>query len=226
MNRRRPAVALFLVLAVGWMLAFGWRGCHRARELARPPVALAVEAIAAQSDPAKLATLGRRQANPRLKRIVYFLAQARDAGADPAAVIQAAQKANGSAGTPRAALVSAGLLRNLKIADGLGLLTPDNRARLSRGNAPIVTRGPYAGQPAEVDHVVPLALAGELDHELANLELLPETLNRRKSDKVGARQVDYARRFRDAGLLLPGTFERVQSAFHPELAGEPEPALF
>lgn len=30
-----------------------------------------VDAITAQSDPAKLASLGKRQANPRLKRILY-----------------------------------------------------------------------------------------------------------------------------------------------------------
>lgn len=33
-----------------------------------------IRAVAAQSDPAKLATLGERQANPRLKRILFYLA--------------------------------------------------------------------------------------------------------------------------------------------------------
>ena len=47
------------------------------------------------------------------------------------AIIRASQRANGSADTPRAPLVEAGLLRNLKIADGLGLLTPENRRLLS-----------------------------------------------------------------------------------------------
>lgn len=79
------AVTLFLALAFALALAFGWRGCHRQAELTRPAVAVAGQAIAAQSDPAKLATLGRRKANPRLKRIVFYLAQARDAGANPAA---------------------------------------------------------------------------------------------------------------------------------------------
>lgn len=118
--------------------------------------------------------------------------------------------------------MEAGLLRNLKIADGLGLLTPENRQRLKRGAAPIVTRGPYAGQPAEVDHIVPRALAPELDHELANLELLPETLNRRKSARVGERHLDYAQRFQAAGLLRAGTFKRAPGTFRPAGTAEVE----
>ena len=66
-----------------------------------------------------------------------------------------------------------------------------------------------------MDHIVPLALAPELDHELASLELLPERLNRQKSARVGERQIDYARRFQVAGLLRAGTFVRVQGAFRP-----------
>lgn len=126
-----------------------------------------------------------------------------------------ASRANASAGTSRAPLVEAALLQNLKIADGLGLLTPVNREALRRGAVPTVTRGPYAGQRVEVDHVVPLFHAPELDHELANLELLPAGLNRAKGVRVGERQMDYARRFRDAGVLRAGTFERLQGVFRP-----------
>ena len=95
----------------------------------------------------------------------------------PADVIEQAQRANGSFGTPRALLVKASLMRNLKICDGLGLLTPENRQRLRHGQAPVVTRGPYRGEPVHVDHIVPLAHAWDVDNELANLELLPRTLN-------------------------------------------------
>ena len=77
----------------------------------------------------------------------------------------------------------------------------------------MVTRGPYLGQPAEVVHIVPLALAPELDHELANLELLPMTLNRRKGSRAGERQRDYARRFQAAGLLSASASAPVQGAF-------------
>ena len=40
--------------------------------------------------------LGSRATNPRLKRILYYLAVARDGGADPAEIIEQAQRTNGS----------------------------------------------------------------------------------------------------------------------------------
>ena len=97
-------------------------------------------------------------------------------------------------GTPnkRAALVKASLLQNLKIARELGLLTPDNLEHLRRGHAALASRGPYAGESVEIDHIVPISLAPEIGNELANLEMLPRTLNRQKSNRVGARQLAYA----------------------------------
>ncbi|MBE7158536.1 MAG: hypothetical protein INR62_08915 [Rhodospirillales bacterium] len=174
-----------------------------------------VTAIAAQSDPAKLTTLGSRAANPRLKRILYYLAQARAGGTEPGEVIDRAQKQNGSYGTPRAPLVKVSLLRNLKICDGLRMLTPENLASLRRGGAPTVMRGPYAGQKAEVDHIVPLAVVWNLGNELANLELLPASLNRGKSAKVGERQLDLARKFQNAGLITEEELAAVKVAFRP-----------
>ena len=180
-------------------------------------ISTCITAIAAQSDPAKLATLSLRSraANPRLKRILYYLAQARAAGANPGDVIEQAQQKNGSAGTPRAPLVKASLLRNLKICDGLGLLTESNLAGLRRGQAPTVTRGPYAFQKAEVDHIVPLARAPQVGNELANLEMLPAALNRAKSAKVGERQLALAKKFRDAGLISEAAMAAVQARFRP-----------
>ena len=202
-------------------------GTTVAAPLPRAPITEAIEtcvtAIASQSDPAKLATLGSRAANPRLKRIMYYLAAARAGGADPGDVIDQAQRANGSAGTRRAPLVKASLLRNLKICDGLAMLVDaENLAKLRRGNAPIARRGPYTGQIAEVDHIVPLAEAPEVGNELANLEMLPATLNRAKSDKVGERQLALAKKFHDAGLLSDAALASIQARFVPSGTGKYE----
>ena len=168
--------------------------------LASPPTPAA--AIAAQTDPAKLATLkGDRAANPRLQRCVYWLATAEAAGEKPEAVLDEAAKLNGTAGTPYAGFVRWGLLENLKIAHDLGLLTPDGMAELKRGKCATITKGQYAGQQAEADHVIPLALAPELGNQVMNLELLPAKLNRSKSDKITDRARVFARELYDAGLL-------------------------
>ena len=207
-----PAVTRFLIGVATLLCGYLALGALRASPAATQPasatasvlpaenLSTCVVAVAAQSAPAKLATLGRRQANPRRKRILYYLAEARAAGADPAAVADQAQQRNGSAGTPRAPLVKASLLRNLKICDGLGMITPENLAKLRRGNAPTVMRGPYAGQ---------------IGNELANLELLPAALNRAKSDKVGERQLALAKQFCAAGLLSPAELAEVQARFRP-----------
>jgi hypothetical protein len=169
-----------------------------------------VATVATLSDPAKLATLGERGADARLNKIVYWLDQARRRGLPPAQTIRVSQLLNGTR-EPRASLVRESLLRNLKIADGLGLLTAENRERLRRGRSATITRGPYAGKPAEIDHIVPYSLAKEAGNELANLEMLPEPLNRRKSNRMGDRQLAHARRLYDAGLISIDSLQRVES---------------
>jgi hypothetical protein len=62
-----------------------------------------------------------------------------------------------------------------------------------------------------VDHIVPRAVAPELDNVIANLELMPLKMNISKSAKMGARQQDYAKRFRAAGLLSPKRLDVILS---------------
>ena len=109
--------------------------------------------------PAKIDTLtASRAANPRLKKICYWLEAARREGKDPAAVIDAAQKADGCAGTARGNAEKAALLRNLTILERLGCLTDAGMEKLRRGNSPEITKGPYAGDVASVDHIIPRAV--------------------------------------------------------------------
>jgi hypothetical protein len=95
---------------------------------------------------------------------------------------------------PRRDMVKESLLRNLLIANRLGLLTPANLDAMKRGKSPTVTLGPYAGEITEVDHILPVAKFPQYGKEFWNLELMPQSLNRRKGDTVGQRQMDMLRR--------------------------------
>lgn len=190
--RHLLCVAVFGLLAVAGL-------CHDVASIA----------VAALTDPAKLETLSSpRASNPRLLKCIYWLNEASTRGKDAEAVVIEAQNLNGSTGQ-RATLVKAALVRNLDIAGKLGCLTEENLSKLRRGNSPTITAGPYTGEQAEVDHVIPIAIAPELGNEFANLELLPRTLNRKRGAKIGQRQRDYAQKFREAGLISLERFSQL-----------------
>lgn len=115
-------------------------------------------------------------------------------GIPPGSVIDATRHAR----TPRGQLAKESLLRNLTILERLGCLTEANLAKLRRGRAPTITRGPYTGEIAEVDHIVPVSKALQFENWIGNLEFMPRTLNRRKSDKMGDRQEAMMRKLRAA----------------------------
>ncbi len=170
-------------------------------------------AIANLTDPAKLATLkGERAANPRLQKCVYWLAYAEEQGMKPEAVLDEAAELNKTKGTPYAGFVRWGLLNNLKIAKELGLLTPAGMAELRRGKSATITKGEYAGQEAEADHTIPRAVCPELQNQVMNLELLPASLNRSKSDKITDRARVFAKELYDAGLLSEEGWKAVDKA--------------
>lgn len=164
-------------------------------------------------DPVKIDGLsGERAANPRLRKIIYWVETARRAGADPAAVIFDAQKRAGYSGTARADADRDSLLRNRVILERLGCLDDAGMAALRAGKAPTVTRGPYSNDVAEVDHIIPRAVVEELDDKLFNLEFMPMALNREKSAKIGVRQKQLAEKWNKAGLLSDPGFRAVMGS--------------
>jgi len=166
--------------------------------------------IAALTDPEKLGTLSReRAANPRLQKCIYWLATVKQRGGDPAKIIDDANEQNKVSGKPYAEFVKAQLLRNLKIAEELGLINPEGLAELRKGNCATITLGPYKGEEATADHIIPRAVCPELDNQIFNLELLPATLNSSKSDKIGDRQLDFAKKLNSVGLLSAKGLEAV-----------------
>jgi hypothetical protein len=44
---------------------------------------------------------------------------------------------------------------------------------LRKGNAPTITKGPYAGEIVTGDHIIPRSVCPELDNALFNLEFMP-----------------------------------------------------
>ena len=171
-----------------------------------------VRTVAALIDPVKLAALGERGANPRLNKLIYWLWHAEQRGLSPESSLNWALWLNGQQ-EPQAGLVKESLLRNVKIATQLGLLDAQNLDHLRHGRAAIVRSGPYRGEAVEIDHIVPYSLAPEVGNDLANLEMLPRTLNRRKSNLVNERQLAHAERLHTAGLLTQKSLDQVRKKF-------------
>jgi hypothetical protein len=155
-------------------------------------------------DPAKLATLGERRANPRVQKIVYWLETGRREGQSPEQLLQETMHRIGW-DDERGQFTTAALLRNLDIATKLGCTDAEGMEHMRHGKCPIVKVGPYAGDFLSVDHIVPRALYPQLDNVLANLEFMPMQLNRAKGDSFGQRQEFELRRFERAGLIPKGS---------------------
>jgi hypothetical protein len=168
------------------------------------------EALVNLCDPAKIATItAERGANPRIRKICFWLEMARRDGRDPANEVREVMVTIESGGMAKGDLTSAAMVRNRVIAERLGCLGEDGMADLRGGKAPTIRTGPYTGDKLRVDHILPRAVCPELDTILANLELMPMRMNSSKSDSIGERQVDMARKFHAAGLLSQSGLDAV-----------------
>ena len=153
-------------------------------------------------DPAKLDTLkGKRAATPRLRKTCYWLQMAHISGFDAGEIIDQAHAQTGPHEPKRAKAQRASLIRNRLILERLGCLDEAGMIKLRKGNAPTITKGPYAGEIVTGDHIIPRSVCPELDNSLYNLEMMPLTLNQKKGAKVTQRQIDLAKRWNADGLL-------------------------
>jgi hypothetical protein len=107
-------------------------------------------------------------------------------------------------GTAKVDLIAAAMERNVAIVGRLASTTAED--------FDAVRAGSYTGQLLTVDHIIPRAVAPELDNVIANLELMPLGLNQGKSDSITERQTDLARKFHAAGLVTADGLQRVLSA--------------
>ena len=164
-------------------------------------------------DPAKLDTLkGKRAATPRLRKACYWLQMAHTAGFDVGQIIDLSYDPNGPYGRlsydqtgpygfHRAKAQRDSLIRNRLILERLGCFDEAGLAKLHKGNAPTITKGPYAGEIVTGDHIIPRSVCPELDNALYNLEMMPLTLNQKKGAKITQRQIDLAKRWNADGLV-------------------------
>lgn len=104
------------------------------------------------------------------------------------------------------------LARNRTILERLGCLDEAGMSKLRKGNAPTITKGPYAGELATGDHIIPRSVCPVLDNVIVNLEFLPATLNLKKGAKVGERQVAVARKFHAAGIIDAAALDAIEAA--------------
>ena len=153
-------------------------------------------------DPAKLDSLkGKRAATPRLRKVCYWLEMARREGRAPGEVIDQAHALLTPHSAKRLQCQKGSLVRNRIILERLGCLDEAGMTKLRKGNAPTITKGPYAGEIVTSDHIIPRSVTSELDNTLYNLEMMPLILNQRKAAEVTQRQIDLAKRWNKYGLL-------------------------
>ena len=122
-------------------------------------------------------------------------------GFDAGEIIDQVHAQAGPQEPKRAKAQRASLIRNRLILERLGCIDEAGMIKLRKGNAPTITKGPYAGEIVTGDHIIPRSVCPELDNSLYNLEIMPLTLNEKKSAKIGQRQIDLARRWNQDGLL-------------------------
>jgi hypothetical protein len=72
-------------------------------------------------------------------------------------------------------------------------------------NSPTITLGPYTGDELSVDHIIPFSVAPQLDHVIANLELIPLRMNQGKRKKTSANSIYSNASERRVGYFEDGT---------------------
>jgi hypothetical protein len=122
-------------------------------------------------------------------------------GGDVSTVKDAAQAAAGYGGSVGARADSRAILWSRSKLEELGCFTEDWMAKMREGGAPVITKGPEAGTTVALDHVLPRSIVPELAARFYNLEIIPSRKNLAKSNRIGQRELDLARRWKREGLI-------------------------
>jgi hypothetical protein len=147
------------------------RSLQRVTKLAQEESRLAAQIIRPLCDPAKLATLGERAANPRVHKLLYHLHGLDASGGSIANAVEIALTPGVSAAYGYAPhLAKEQILATYHAAKDMGIFTDAaNLEKMRRGMSPTIISGVDAGKLVHVDHIIPLKHAPELGNNFANL---------------------------------------------------------
>ena len=142
-----------------------------------------------------------RGANPRVHKLLYHLYVVEKNGGNVERALERALLP-GIKGEfyYSQSLVKQRTMLNYRAAKDLGLFdNGSNLEAMRRGIAPIIQRGPHAGDIVHVDHIIPLKHAPELGNNLANLRYLPESENLSRSASLDKDALTLSEQMRKAG---------------------------
>ena len=127
-------------------------------------------------------------------------------------VDQALQSAESSGKFPRNAVADS-LEINYENAQSFGLLNDDAAInRLEQGLAPVITEGHWAGETAVVGYFIVPSINGSIKHHIANLLLLPSSINEMmKLEDFSRRVRNKANDFLRAKILDQGSFDVIEN---------------
>lgn len=142
-------------------------------------------AIRSLADPVKLATLtSSRAVNRRINKLMFHMHEARRAGMTPDVFIKMSMADHQIGRVAQEFyhhpdVFSRQTLENFNKLDELGVFKHrKNLKSLKLGKNPVVIEGKYAGQSLDVDHIIPVKHAPELENNFSNLRYLPSAENR------------------------------------------------
>lgn len=167
----------------------------------------AIEEIASLTDPKQLALLKGEEADllryaliPRFQKCLWYLTKASE---PPEEAIDQAMVLNQTAGTPYAKAVKLALLKGYRFGSPA---SPDDKSLR-------ITKGGYAGQEAIVSRIISPSVCAELQNQIFNLQLVPESTMGKKDE---AEQLQFAEQLHRDGLLSADGLAEVRKACQDE----------
>lgn len=154
-----------------------------------------------------------RGSNETMRIVNYKIYQAHSDGLDIEKLLELAQPTHLQP-PPLAKLNSKRFKDNLRLGIEYGIYEGEaNLKALAYGKAPTITKGEFAGERIDVEHVVPKSIAPGLDNILANLMWYPASLNQSKNNTITQEAMDMAEVFADEGILQTDELLAVKKAY-------------